>query len=67
MMNDVLTAISTVGFPAVMCGALCYYIYKVQTPLIEAINKNSEAITKMASAALEVKENGEKEKSEPEK
>lgn len=65
MMNDVLTAISTVGFPAVMCGALCYYIYKVQTPLIEAINKNSEAITKMASA-LEVKENGEKEKSEPE-
>ena len=41
MMNDVLTAISTVGFPAVMCGALCYYIYKVQTPLIEAINKNS--------------------------
>lgn len=66
MMNDVLTAISTVGFPAVMCGALCYYIYKVQTPLIEAINKNSEAITKMASA-LEVKENGEKEKSEPKK
>lgn len=66
MMNDVLTAISTVGFPAVMCGALCYYIYKVQTPLIEAINKNSEAITKMASA-LEVKENGEKEKSESEK
>lgn len=66
MMNDVLTAISTVGFPAVMCGALYYYIYKVQTPLIEAINKNSEAITKMASA-LEVKENGEKEKSEPEK
>ena len=66
MMNDVLTAISTVGFPAVMCGALCYYIYKVHTPLIEAINKNSEAITKMASA-LEVKENGEKEKSEPEK
>jgi hypothetical protein len=65
-MNDVLTAISTVGFPTVMCGALCYYIYKVQTPLIEAINKNSEAITKMASA-LEVKENGEKEKSEPEK
>ena len=66
MMNDVLTAISTVGFPAVMCGALCYYIYKVQTPLIEAINKNSEAITKMASA-LEAKENGEKEKSEPKK
>ena len=66
MMNDVLTAISTVGFPAVMCGALCYYIYKVQTPLIEAINKNSEAITKMAST-LVVKENGEKEKSESEK
>lgn len=66
MMNDVLTAISTVGFPVVMCVSLCYYIYKVQTPLIEAINKNSEAITKMASA-LGVKENGEKEKSEPKK
>lgn len=59
-MNDVLTAISTVGFPTVMCGALCYYIYKVQTPLIEAINKNSEAISKMASA-LEVQEHGETE------
>lgn len=58
MINDVLTAISTVGFPTVMCAALCYYIYKVQTPLIAAINKNSEAITKMASA-LEVRENGE--------
>lgn len=65
MMNDVLTAISTVGFPAVMCGALCYYIYKVQTPLIEAINKNSEAITKMAGA-LEVRENGETEITESE-
>ena len=62
-MNDVLTAISTVGFPAVMCGALCYYIYKVQTPLIEAINKNSEAITKMASA-LEVEKHGEPENAE---
>lgn len=60
MMNDVLTAISTVGFPTVMCGALCYYIYKVQTPLIEAINKNSEAISKMASA-LEVREHGKTE------
>lgn len=60
MMNDVLTAISTVGFPTVMCGALCYYIYKVQTPLIEAINKNSEAISKMARA-LEVQKHGETE------
>lgn len=60
MMNDVLTAISTVGFPAVMCGALCYYIYKVQTPLIDAINNNSEAISKMANA-LEVREHGETE------
>lgn len=65
MMNDVLTAISTVGFPAVMCGALCYYIYKIQTPLIEAINKNSEAISKMASA-LEVREHGETETTESE-
>lgn len=65
MMHDVLTAISTVGFPAVMCGALCYYIYKVQTPLVEAINKNSEAISKMASA-LEVREHGETENAESE-
>ena len=63
MMNNVLTAISTVGFPTVMCGALCYYIYKVQTPLIEAINKNSEAITKMAGA-LEVEKHGETENTE---
>lgn len=60
MMDGVLTAISTVGFPTVMCGALCYYIYKVQTPLIEAINKNSEAISKMASA-LEGQKHGKTE------
>mgnify|MGYP000210167739 FL=1 len=63
MMNDVLTAISTVGFPTVMCGTLCYYIYKVQTPLIEAINKNTEVITKMVSA-LEVEKHGETENAE---
>lgn len=50
MMSEITTAISSVGFPIVMCGCLCYYIYKVQTALVEAINKNSEAIVEMADA-----------------
>lgn len=46
-MNEWLQAISTVGFPIAMCGVLCYYIYKVQTKLIESINANTTAITKL--------------------
>lgn len=46
-MNEIIGAISTVGFPIVMCGVLCYYILKTQTALIAAINNNSLEISKL--------------------
>lgn len=46
-MSELVGAISTVGFPIVMCGALCYYIFKTQTALISAINNNSLEISKL--------------------
>lgn len=46
-MNELVGAISTVGFPIVMCATLCYYIFKTQTALISAINNNSLEIAKL--------------------
>ena len=46
-MNEILNAISVVGFPIVMCGVLCCYILKTQTALILAINNNSLEIAKL--------------------
>ena len=55
-MNEWLQAISTVGFPIAMCGVLCYYIYKVQTKLIESINSNTTAIFKLIETVENPKE-----------
>lgn len=38
-MNDVAQIIASLGFPIAMCGALCFYIWKVQHPLTGAIVK----------------------------
>lgn len=38
-MNDVAHIIASLGFPIAMCGALCFYIWKVQQPLTGAIVK----------------------------
>lgn len=45
--NDIATIISMLGFPVCMCGALCFYIYKVQTKLQEIINENSKTLEKL--------------------
>ena len=55
-MNEWLQAISTVGFPIAMSCALCYYIYKVQTKLIESINSNTTAIFKLIETVEKPKE-----------
>ena len=38
-MNDVAQIIASLGFPIAMCGALCFYLWKVQQPLTGAIVK----------------------------
>lgn len=46
-MDNILNAISVVGFPIVMCGTLCYYIFKTQNELIKSINNNTLEIAKL--------------------
>lgn len=58
-MTELINAISVVGFPIVMCGILCYYIFKVQSELITSINKNTTAMAKLITTVtqkLEAKE-----------
>ena len=54
-MNEIVTIISTVGFPAAMCVLMGYYIMhreeehgKEMNELKKAINNNTAAITKLA-------------------
>ena len=42
-----ITAISTVGFPIVMCGALFWYIQVKVDKMTEALNANTLVITKL--------------------
>lgn len=52
--NDIMTAISTLGFPVCMCGALFWYMIKQNEyhqnesrEMRDAINKLEEAIVKL--------------------
>lgn len=66
-MNDVVSLISTVGFPITCCLGLSYYVFKVtesnrqelknvQEKLQEIIEKTSECITNNTNALNELKE-----------
>lgn len=46
-MNEVAQLITSLGFPIVMCGALCWYIYNVQGKLTDIVNKNTDAIKEL--------------------
>ena len=46
-LQEVVKAISSVGFPIVMCGVLFWYIYKVESKLTDAINNLSQAIVRL--------------------
>ena len=45
--DSIAAIISMLGFPIVMCGALCFYIYKVQTKLQEIIQDNTKTMEKL--------------------
>ena len=54
-MTEVVTLVSTVGFPAAMCLLMGYYVMrrdeehgKEMAELKKAINNNTNAITKLA-------------------
>lgn len=53
-MSEILQAVSTVGFPIVMCGLLFYQLnhtneqHKIESEkMVEAINNNTIALTKL--------------------
>ena len=50
MCNFILDAISKVGFPAVMCGALMWYINSTQTKTQVVITELTAAITELKVA-----------------
>lgn len=47
MYDQIMTAVSTIGFPCVMCGALMYYIYNVQVKTQECLSELTEAIMEL--------------------
>lgn len=56
MMSEVVTLISTVGFPAAMCLLMGWYIWKREEEhakemkeMQKAINNNTAAITKLVA------------------
>lgn len=46
-MDELLNAITSVGFPIVMCGILCYYIFKIESELIKSIQANTLELAKL--------------------
>lgn len=49
-LQEVVKAISSVGFPIVMCGVLFWYIYKVESKLTDAINNLSQVIVRLETS-----------------
>lgn len=41
---DIISLVSSLGFPIVMCGGLCWYIVKRQDKMNEVIDNNTKAI-----------------------
>ena len=46
MSNDVINAISTVGFPVVMCGGFGYFLYMIINKMLSQIDKFGESLDK---------------------
>lgn len=47
-MNEIVSIISTVGFPIAACVALGYYVFTVTNKLTDIIIQNTTAINKLA-------------------
>ena len=45
--NGIQSIISSVGFPIAMCLILCYYIFKVQSKLTDAIQELTKTIQEL--------------------
>lgn len=48
--NTIVDLIGNLGFPIIMCGALCYYIYKQSSANNKAIEQLEDVVTELKSA-----------------
>lgn len=51
-LEKIIETISSVGFPIVMTGALCYYIVTVQGKTNEALEKINQTLAVITQAIL---------------
>lgn len=47
-LQDILTAISTVGFPIVAFGAMFWYNYKTVNKINESVNENTKVTQELS-------------------
>ncbi|MDY5645888.1 MAG: hypothetical protein SPF22_02610 [Candidatus Onthovivens sp.] len=52
MPNDVLNAVSTVGFPIVMCAGFGYFLYIIISKLLTQIDKFGESLDKFNATLI---------------
>jgi hypothetical protein len=45
--SSIITAVSTVGFPIVMCGLLFWYIQAKMDKMMDALNANTAVMSKV--------------------
>lgn len=46
-LNEIITAITTVGFPIVACVYMAYVYNKINTKLFEVVETNTEALAEV--------------------
>ena len=51
-MDQALNAISTVGFPIVMCGACAYFLYTIVNKLMGQMDKFAESLDKFNNTLI---------------
>ena len=51
--NNIISAIGSLGFPIVACGFLGYYIYKLQTKTNDIIMENTKVLTELVTIIKE--------------
>lgn len=45
--EQIVSLIGSVGFPILMCGALCWYVYKVNSEMQKSLDNLEDAIQRL--------------------
>ena len=52
MEQSIINAVSTVGFPIVMCGACAYFLYTIINKLMAQMDKFAESLDKFNNTLI---------------